>query len=262
MDIGAIVSRARKAAADNTPTILTALGVTGAITTAVLASKASFKAAEILHEIDMEVDEEHGGTHHREANSLDTRTKFEKTWKLYIPAATTGVVTVACIITANRVSSRRAAALASAYSISQEAFREYKSKVFEKLGEKKEQTIRDDIAKDRVKNIDTTPFILVDSEVLCLDTHSGRLFKSDRETIRRAVNDINWQLLNEDRASLTDFWDLIGLPPTADSDEIGWIVDANKPFDVRFASALAEDGKPVLTIEFDTGPIRSYYKNH
>jgi len=50
MDIGAIVSRARKAAADNTPTILTAIGVTGTIATAILASKASFKAAEVLAE--------------------------------------------------------------------------------------------------------------------------------------------------------------------------------------------------------------------
>jgi len=252
MDLGAIIDRARKAAAENAPTILTALGVTGTITTVVLASRASFKAQEILTR-------EHHHLLDPDMSKTEIRKKeFGFVWKEYIPAATTGVVTVACIVMANRVTTRRAAALASAYTVSQEAFREYKEKVVQKMGETKEQKLRDEIAQDRVKANPPGPWLILDDDVLCLDTHSGRYFESTREEIRTAVNDINYKLLNEDHASLSDFWELIGLAKTADSDEIGWNVDSK--FEVQYGSALTEDGKPVLTIEFRTTPIRRYYR--
>lgn len=255
MDIGAIVSRARKAAADNTPTILTAIGVTGTIATAILAGKASFKAQQII--------DEHTGPiwHPKDPDrelTMSPREKVEFTWKLYIPAATTGAITVACIVASNHVNTRRAAALASAYSVSQEAFREYKDKVFEKVGEKKEKVIRDEITQDRVNKNPPGPLILVGNNVLCLDTHSGRYFDCNMEDIRKAVNDINWQILNDNYASLTDFWEMLGLSRTADSDEIGWNTDTK--FEVQYSAALSEDGKPVLAIDFRTIPVRSFYK--
>jgi hypothetical protein len=182
-------------------------------------------------------------------------------WKEYIPAVTTGVVTVACIVTANRVSHRRAVALASAYSVSQEAFREYKDKVFEKIGEKREQAIRDEITQDRVNANPPGPIILVGEDVLCRDAHSGRYFKSNPVEIGEAVNAINWQLINENYASLTDFWEMIGLTRTADSDEVGWNMENGK-FEIQTSGALAEDGKPVLEITFRTVPVRGYYKSY
>lgn len=254
MDIGALVRQARKAAADNTPTILTAIGVTGTIATAVFASKASFKAAEVLRENDGKRSFEEG-----DISPLEPREKFDLTWKLYIPAVTTGAVTIACIVTANQVSNRRAAALATAYSISQEAFREYKGKVFERIGEKKEQVIRDEITQEKVNKNPPGPWLLVGDNVLCFDAHSGRYFESNLEAIRKAVNDINFMLINENYASLTDFWEIIGLARTADSDEIGWNLDTK--FEVQYSAALSEGGKPVLSIEFRSVPVRSFYKN-
>jgi len=261
MDIGAIVSRARKAAADNTPTILTAIGVTGTIATAILASKASFKAADVLLDVEAGLKDQEAYGDEVEKKDFDFRCKLENTWKLYIPAVTTGAVTVACIVTANHVSNRRAAALATAYSISQEAFREYKGKVVEKIGEKKEQAVRDEITQDRVNANPPGNIILVGDEVVCLDRYSGRYFKSNHAAIREAVTDINWKLIHENYASLTDFWDKLGLPSTTDSDEVGWTIEDGK-FDVQLSGAISEDGKPVLAIEFRTMPVRSYYKNH
>ena len=243
MDFGVIISRARKVTADNAPTILTAVGVTGAVTTAILAGQASFKASRILGE---------------EPPHLETKEKIEKTWKLYVPAVGTGIITVTSIVAANHISVRRAAALASAYSISEKAFREYKDKVLEKFGEKKEQAVRDDIAKDRVaSNPPSSIFVVSDGKILCLDMHSGRYFSSDMEAIRKAENDTNFQIIREDSASLTDFWDRIGLTKTSESDEIGWNTDTG--IEVLYSSILTEDGKPCLTIEFRTTPIRGYY---
>jgi hypothetical protein len=259
VNIGAIVRRAQKATADNAPTILTALGVTGLITTAVLTGKASFKAAEVM-----------AVNHHKLVDDeFEPLPDFEKAkivfpdvWKFYIPAVGTGAVSIACIISANHISTRRTAALASAYSIAQEGFREYKEKVLDKIGEVKEQAVRDEIAQDRVdKNPPSEVVFIGHGEVLCLDMHSGRYFLSDLESIRKAENDTNWQILNNDYASLTDFWDRLGLDNTSESDNIGWNTDAK--LELEIGSALAKDGRPCIAVGFgQTIPVRGYWSAH
>jgi hypothetical protein len=252
MQIGAIVKRLQKASADNAPTILTAIGATGLITTAVLTGQASFKAAEVLARTNPEYRDGTDSVH-----KLDSREKAELIWKFYIPAVGTGAVTLVCIIAANRIHTRRAAALASAYTISQELFREYKEKVLEKLGEKKEQEVRDEIAKDRLKKPPAEIFMIGTGEVLCYDMHSGRYFINSLEGLKKGENDTNYQIIHSDYASLTDYWDRIGLPKTSESDELGWSTDAR--LEVNYSSLISEDGKPCITIRFTTIPIRGYY---
>jgi hypothetical protein len=259
VNIGAIVKRAQKATADNAPTILTALGVTGLITTAVLTGKASFKAGKIIHERNESTKNSLGDLSH-EIN-MTSREMADITWKLYIPAAATGAVTIACIVSANHISTRRTAALASAYSITQEAFREYREKIVEKVGEKKEQQARDEIAQESVsKNPPPATLILSDDKVLCKDMHTGRYFQSTLEDIKKAINDTNYQILNNDYASLSDFWDRIGLEKTSESDEIGWNTDCK--LEVVFSSALTEKNQPCITIDFRTIPVRGYWSLH
>jgi hypothetical protein len=258
VNIGAIVKRAQKATADNAPTILTALGVTGLVTTAVLTGKASFKAGKIIHERNESTKNSLGDLSH-EIN-MTSREMAELTWKLYIPAAATGAVTIACIVSANHISTRRTAALASAYSITQEAFREYREKIVEKVGEKKEQQARDEIAQESVsKNPPPSTLIIADDKVLCKDLYSGRYFQSTLEDIKAAVNYINFQINNDNYASLTDFWERIGLEKTSDSDEIGWNNDGL--LEVLFGSALTAKNTPCVTVEFRTEPIRKFYRS-
>lgn len=254
MKFADLVKRTQKLAIDNSPAILTAIGVTGALTTAYLTGKASFKAAEMIRE---------------EADRTDKFTGYNGTlkqdvklvWKLYIPAAGTAVLTVTAIVAANHIGSRRAAAIAAAYTISEKAFEEYKEKVVEKMGATKEQAVRDEVAQDRVDRnpVSSHEVIIAGSgQVLCFDEWSGRYFQSDMETIRKAQNDTNYQVLNESYASLSDFYERIGLPSTSQSDEIGWNTD--RMIDLKFSTTLAEDGRPCLAIDFGLTPIRGYYK--
>ncbi len=76
-----------KALKSNSPEILTALGVSGVVTTSYLVGKASFKAAQHLGEGPA------GPT---------IKEKAKETWKLYIPAGISGVLTVGCIIGASK----------------------------------------------------------------------------------------------------------------------------------------------------------------
>jgi hypothetical protein len=252
-----LVKRVEKLAIDNSPIILTAIGVSGTITTAIFSGRASFKAAQII------ANEEHfarmqTGDPDYESN---TRRKFDLTWKLYIPAIGTGVLTVACIIAANRIGTRRAAAMAAAYSLSEKAFVEYKTKVIEKIGEHREHQARAEIAQDHINQnpVSSREVIITgNGDVLCYDTISGRYFKSNVETLRRAENDVTAQIYNDQYASLHEFYTLIGLPGTKYSNEVGWNPENRLYLD--FSTVLSEDGQPCLSLEYRAYPIRNYYK--
>ena len=252
MTFSEVFSRVEKLTMDNAPSICTAIGVVGTVSTAYLTGKASIKAARI---IDRE---------REQWNSRDpfaSMEKFKLVWTLYIPPVGVCVVTVIAIIGANRIGSRRAAALAAAYSISEKAFTEYKEKVVERLGEKKERVFRDDIAQDQVNRnpVGKREVIITgNGDVLCYDSLTGRYFNSSIESLRRAENTINKKILADNYASLTDFYDLVGLSSTTISEEVGWNLDNGLELD--FSTVLSEDDKPCVVVNYKVSPVRYYYK--
>ena len=249
-----IFKTAERFTKDNSPLILTALGVTGVITTAVLAGKASFKAAEILRtEQDRRVlDQE---------EFLDHKGMLAFTWQLYIPAVGVGSATIVAIVMANRIGTRRAAAMAAAYSISERAFNEYREKVVEKIGESKERAVRDEVAQDRVTNNPPSSIVVTGSgDVLCMDAHSGRYFESSMESLKKAQNDMNYHLLNNFYGSLNDFYDKLGLPRTKHGDEIGW--NSDKQLELSLSTTMSDDGRPCIVVDFSVVPVRRYDKTH
>lgn len=256
MTLSSIASRATKLITDNSPAILTAIGVTGTVTTAYLAGKASFKAAEII----ADAENESYGINNR---PLEPKEKVELVWRLYIPSIGVGISTVMCIIGANRIGTRRAAAMAAAYTLSEKALDEYKEKVVETIGKNKEQRIRDEIAQDRVNsNPPSSSGVIVTSggDVLCYDMFSARYFQSSMETLKKAQNDLNYKILNDFYASLTDFYDLIGLSRTGLSDDLGW--NSDKLLELRFSTIMSEDQRPCIAIDFNVSPVRDYFRVH
>lgn len=243
-----ILNRVIKSTSDNSPTILTAAGVLGLGLTAYLSVKATFKASLIIEEIDVYTE------------PLTAREKFEKIWKLYIPAAGVGVMTAACIIGANRIGTRRAAAVASAFALSERAFDEYRSKVVERIGEKKEEKIRDEIAQDRITgNAAMNALVVGDGKVPCWDNYTGRPFASTMEEIKKAQNDTNYLILNQNYASLNDFFDRVGLPRTKMGEDVGWSLDTGQ-LEIKFGTTMTDDQRPAISIDFSVTPIRKFWK--
>jgi hypothetical protein len=121
----------------HSPEILTGVGIAGMITTTILAVKATPKALELINEVKME---ENKGT-------LTPTETIKATWKCYIPAASVCFASTVCLIGASSVSSRRYAALATAYKLSETAYNEYRDKVVDTIGEKKEETIKEVLDK-------------------------------------------------------------------------------------------------------------------
>lgn len=250
MNISKLVKDAKKSIKKHSPEILTGIGIAGMIASTVMAVRATPKAIKLIEE----KREETG------YQSLSKTEMVKTTWKCYIPATVTGITSIACLIGASSVNIKRNAALATAYTISETAMREYKDKVVETIGTKKEQEVRDAIAKDQIEKnpVSKHDVIVTDKgKTLCYDTFSGRYFKSDIEAIKKIVNELNRRLLNEDYISLNEFYYELGLDGTYIGDRVGWRVD-NGLIEVNFSAQLAEDGTPCIALAFINAPNYEY----
>lgn len=244
MNLAAFAKRVEKYTVDNAPAILTGIGITGTIATAYLTGKASYEAAIIIEDRDVRP---------------EPKEMVKLTWRLYVPAVTTGLLTVGAIFASNHVSSRRATAMATAYSLSERAFTEYREKIVEKLGEHKEREYREEVAQDRINRNppnDAEVIITDGGEVLCYDSFSGRYFKSSMTDLKHAENEINHLILHQGYASVSDLYEIIGLPVTRYSEEVGWNIDYR--LNMQFSTVLSPDGRPCISIDFDLHPHRKY----
>ena len=172
----------RSSVKKHSPEILTGIGIAGMITTTVLAVQATPKALMLIE--DKKANEE--------LTELTPVETVKTAWKPYVPAVVTGAMSIACLIGANSVNAKRNAALATAYKLSETAFSEYKAKVIETLGEKKEKTVRERVAQAKVEKqpVTTSEVIIAGrGDVLFLEPVSGRYFTSDIEQIRRTRKD-------------------------------------------------------------------------
>ena len=234
----------------HSPEILTGIGIAGMITTTVMAVRATPKALILIEERKEEIG----------AGKLEAMDMVKTTWACYIPAAITGTLSVACLIGASSVNARRNAALATAYTLSESALKDYQGKVIEMFGEKKNEAVKDAVAKDKVeKNPVVTREVIITEKgnTLCYDAISGRYFKSDIEKIKKAECELNRQMLDDMYVSLNDFYYEIGLDSVKLGDELGWNVDSGY-IDLSFSSQLASDGTPCLVIDYSVAPRYDY----
>lgn len=222
----------------NTHSILTAVAVAGVFTTSLLVSDATLKAFQVLEKY----------------KYVTKKEKINATWKCYIYAGISGMVTIASIVTLNSVHQRRNAALAGLYSITQSALSDYKEKVIEVLGENKERKIRDEIDHDKVLTNPSTNIIVTGSgDLLCYDSLTGRYFTADIEKIRRIVNELNRNLLTEMFIPLNDFFYEIGLDATELGNDLGFDIDKGL-FEIKFSSQLTKEDRPCLVLNYIVHP--------
>ena len=250
----------------HSPEILTGIGIAGMITTTVLAVKATPKALrliedEIERQNNLAVKESNSGGY-VEVIKLSRSETVKAAWKPYIPAIVTGVASATCLIGASSVNAKRNAALATAYELSKTALNEYKEKVVEEIGEKKEQIIRDKIDQDHLdKNPVSKSNVVITNkgEQLFYDGVSGRYFKSDIEDIKAAINRVNREMVYDNYISLSEFYDELGLEHTDVSDDLGWNLDDGF-VEISFGTRLSDDGRSCITLDYHVAPRYDYAK--
>ena len=233
------------------PGILTGIGIAGMIGATFMAVKATPKA---LYLIESKKEES-------EVEELTPVETIKTCWKCYIPATLTTVLSAVCLIGASTVSAKRNAALATAYSISEAALREYQEKVVEVVGEKKEKAVRDAVAKDQIDRdpVTKSEVVIIDSNsnTLCYEPLSGRYFKSTIDKIKKAEIKLDRQMIQEMYVSLNDFYWEIGLDETDLGDKMGWNLSKGY-MDLSFSSQLADDGTPCAVIVYGIPPVYDY----
>lgn len=247
MSFGNIVATAKNALADNSPAILTGLGVASVFTTAFLAVKATPEALRRVWDAESE--------HNRNISTLE---KVKLVWPLYVPAVVIGASGTVCILMSNRISSRRTAVAMGALTISENSYREYREKTRVVAGERQEKQIREEIAQDHVdKAIKSNGQIVIPPQKqLCVDAFTGRIFFSDHETLRKAQNDVNQMAIHENGVALNEFYTRIGLDPIPIGYELGWSTDDLLELDLT--SCLVDSGDPAIHVGFHRDPVMDY----
>lgn len=251
MKFKAIVKTVGKFVAKNSDTILTCVNIGGTVATAVLASKATLKAKEIVDETGAETFKE----------------KFKATWKVYIPATATCAATIATAIANKKISANKAAALTAMYTASENIRKEYTEKVKEVIGEKKEREIHDEVVANRVA--DTTPKNMpaydvndINGDILCYDVFSDRYFMSKKSKLESMEFDVNRIIYNDMTVNLNDVYHMYptpnekGLPSVGSGYDLGWNVDTM--FHFKFSSKVLEDGRVALVVDFEDYPSADY----
>lgn len=234
------IKSVRTSIVKHSPEILIGIGIAGWAAGTVLAVRATPKAVRCIEEARCEKEDD-----------LTPLEIVKASWKCYIPAAVTCVAATGCLIGSCSVSTRRHAALATAYKLSETALDEYREQVVETIGEKKEKNIQDKVNE---KQIEKTP---VDQQhiihtgkgnTLFLDPLSKRYFYSDLEFIRRAENNLNKEILHSiyGTMNVNEFYDEICLERTDIGDMLGWNTD--RMMDLNITPGATPWGEPCFVV--------------
>ena len=192
----------------------------GVAVTAVLAAKETPKAIRLFEQAKEE-----------ELSKTET---FIVVAPAYIPATISGILTIACIFSANVLSKSNQAVITSAYALLNEQYKRYKNKVVEHYGKESHERIMQELAVE--KTADThiyTPGVFgscsslefedSDEEThIFYDSFSDRYFESTFSRVLAAELALNRNMALGMSPALNDFYDLLGLDKTEDGEEIGW----------------------------------------
>ena len=245
MNLHRIVANTSKLLKSNAPQILTGGTVVGVIGTAYLAAKGGMKASRIL-------DKEQRNARIRPDLPLPKKAQIQLTWKCYVPAVIVGGATVASAIGSQKMMGKRAAVAATAYSVMEREFAEYRNKVVEELGKGKEDKIRNEIAQEKVRQTTATEIIQIgEGTQLCCELWTMRYFRSSRESLDRAVAEINRRMITDMYVTLDEFYELIGLDYTSQSHHLGW--DGSRPMEIKIQAVMGPNGDPCLAFDYEGG---------
>lgn len=252
-DVSKFFKGAKVSMEKNAPAILIGLAILSGGTAIVLAVKDTPKALKRIED-------------KKQETGVDKLTPLETvkvTWPCYVPTALAFTFAAGCAVGSQSIHAKRHAALATAYKISETALVEYRDKVVETIGEKKEQAVRDKVAQEQINK---TPFIPSDvihtgkGSSLFLDPLSNRYFVSDKQILHAAENKLNKTMMQSicGSTSLNDFYVEIGLEPVDDAVgyNLGWNSDYQIDLDIR--PGESNDERPCFVVKHYNPPKYGY----
>ena len=250
----------------HSPEILLVTGITGVVTSAVMACKATTKVDAIVEETKKSIDTIHDGmeagnicdVEYTEEDGkkdlaivyIQTGVKFAK---LYGPSVLLGLTSIGCILASNNIIHKRNVALSAAYTAIDTSFKGYRSRVIERFGESMDRELRYNIKTQEVKETvvdeETGKKKTVKSTVSVVDPNTysdyARFFDEycagwtkDAEYnlmfLRQQQNYANELLKSRGHLFLNEVYDMLGIDRTKAGNIVGWIYDEKHPFGDNF----------------------------
>ena len=241
------------------PEILVGLGVVGTISSTIMACKATTKLSGLLEDSKQEIDTIKGCSEDpalaekyseqdakKDLTLVYTQTGI-KIAKLYLPAVTLGVASLACLIGSNNILRKRNIALAAAYTTVDKSFKEYRKRVTDRFGEEVERQIRHNIKAQEIEETildedGNEKKITKNVETCEIDGYSeySRFFddgctgwEKDAEynlvflkAQQQYANDL---LRSKGHLFLNEVYDMLGIPRSKAGQVVGWIYDPENP---------------------------------
>ena len=250
----------------HSPEILLVTGITGVVTSAVMACKATTKVDAIIEESKKSIDMIHEGmeagnicdVEYTEEDGkkdlaivyIQTGVKFAK---LYGPSVLLGLTSIGCILASNNIIHKRNVALSAAYTAIDRSFKGYRSRVIERFGESMDRELRYNIKTQEVKETvvdeETGKKKTVKSTVSVVDPNTysdyARFFDEycagwtkDAEYnlmfLRQQQNYANELLKSRGHLFLNEVYDMLGIDRTKAGNIVGWVYDEKHPVGDNF----------------------------
>ena len=138
---------------------------------------------------------------------------------------------------------------------------EYVAATEKVVGPEKTKEIREAIAKEHAPSYDGSGYadriyVTGHGNDVFYDAWSGRYFYSDVNYVKKCINDINYQLMNDMFVSLNEFYGYLDLPPIDAGRNTGWNTDHGQ-IDIDITASLDENDKPYTVISFRREPMNT-----
>lgn len=244
----------------HSPEILLVAGAVGAVTSTVMACKATLKVNEVLEDTKQQIDTIHqissdpamAEKYTEEDSKKDLAIVYTQTAvkfiKLYGPSVALGVVSLGCMIGSNRILNKRNAALAAAYAAVDKSFKDYRGRVIERFGKQLDKELRYNIKAQEVEEITTDENgkeVVTKSTVEVADPNSyspyAIVFDDGNEGwdpdperskffLIQQQNWANERLKSRGHLFLNEVYDMLGARRTKAGAQVGWVYDETNCF--------------------------------
>lgn len=271
----------------HSPEILIVAGVAGAVTSAVMACKATTKLNDILEESKEQVDKIHEAMEHpenlpeeytEEDGTKDLTIVYTQTavklLKLYGPSIVLGGLSITAILTSNNIMRKRNIAIAAAYTAVDKSFKDYRGRVVERFGKDLDRELRYNIKKEEVEET------IVDEKTgkektikktidVANEVSEFAKFFDDGCTGWTKDPELNLAFLLKQQAFandklkangylyLNDVYDMLGIPRTKAGQIVGWIYDEKNPIGDNYVDFGIFDSNKVKNRDFVNGYERT-----
>lgn len=246
----------------HSPAIAAGIGIVSIVSTAIFAAKPTPKVHKKLAEGKKRMEELKPAIQKGDLDAKEESREIRKEMaitiaKSYWPAVASGTIGIASIIFSHRTHVRRNMALASAYALTLNEYKSFREKAKEMkyLSSEKEHKIDDEIAKDRLTKMVSTPPCNQPSpgDELFFDSWSGRKFYSTINKIESGVNNFNFNMINEMSKPMNDLYFELDLDEV-DCGQLEFYADQG-PIEATYGSIFVPaDGKSYTVVKYDRHP--------